>query len=162
MPSLAFFTTYALLVLFWAEIYYQVRILFFFFFMGLFYRYFAALWISCFILILICFLNRLEQYLLMGWGRVSLLLMQWFILFRWNFSFFVSVQVQEKNGKTLVGFIPSTWLLVLFYEKKKAFLSCFSNLIIAKSLRMRYRIVDWKFWRMNYYPRKRNNFKIVI
>lgn len=25
MPSLAFFTTYALLVLFWAEIYYQVR-----------------------------------------------------------------------------------------------------------------------------------------
>ncbi|KAK6252078.1 hypothetical protein QUC31_013798 [Theobroma cacao] len=27
MPSLAFFTTYALLVLFWAEIYYQVRLL---------------------------------------------------------------------------------------------------------------------------------------
>lgn len=28
MPSLAFFTTYALLVLFWAEIYYQVRVQF--------------------------------------------------------------------------------------------------------------------------------------
>jgi len=29
MPSLAFFTTYALLVLFWAEIYYQASFTFF-------------------------------------------------------------------------------------------------------------------------------------
>lgn len=67
LPGLAFFTTYALLVLFWAEIYYQVRFGF-----GLFWYCSvtaAALIVSCWCLLGTCNFDQ--------WAPTSFLYYQW-------------------------------------------------------------------------------------
>ena len=86
MPSLAFFTTYALLVLFWAEIYYQASwirgaFLLFFFLISLGCCYFGGLIMT---LMLRYLFGRHAQYLLMVSDQVSIRLMLWFMLFRWK------------------------------------------------------------------------------
>lgn len=91
LPGLAFFTTYALLVLFWAEIYYQVgyysiwlTILAHFDYHGFFLVSFCLKWFWIHAQFLFLNWNAFRHVLcrLMGLGQLSIQLMEWFTLYR--------------------------------------------------------------------------------